>query len=247
MDPASRSPDHPDRAASAEASSTRPNPFDDSDISSRKRRRTSLSGSPANSLDAENPIRDSSSSTTLDIDPALPRPDTAADSLTDSVAPETPGSGSRMGDPPTEPPSSMVTLNLRNATQKHSSSLPSSPTTAAQPAVTKNATDAVNDHVQESVEDSEVYMSQAPQGNNFSRPSSSQSATPPIEVISIQSDEDMMSDYQSAGLSVVDSDLVAIDPVHEFPFNEPNESLEGIMMRLATYLGTRKAYPYSSQ
>ncbi|KAM0377039.1 hypothetical protein HYE67_003686 [Fusarium culmorum] len=241
MDPASRSPDHPDRAASAEASSTRPNPFDDSDISSRKRRRTSLSGSPANFLDAENPIRDSSSSTTLDIDPVLPRPDTGADSLTDPVAPETPGSGSRMGDPPTEPPSSMVTLNLRNATQKDSSSLPSSPTTAAQRAVTENATDAVNDHVQESVEDSEVYMSQAPQGNDFSRPSSSQSATPPIEVISIQSDEDMMSDYQSAGLSVVDSDLVAIDPVHEFPFNEPNESLEGIMTRLATYLGTQSS------
>jgi ubiquitin carboxyl-terminal hydrolase 34 len=247
MDPALKSPDLPGRAASAEASSTRPNPFDDSDISSRKRRRTSLSGSPANSLDAVNPIRDSSSSITLDTDPILPQSDSAADSPTNPLAPETPESGSHMCDPATEPPSSMVTLNLRNATQKDSSSLPSSPTAAAQPAMTENATDAVNDNIQESVEDSEVDMSQTPQDNDISRPSSSQSATPPIEVISIISDEDMMSDYQSASLSVVESDLVAIDPVHEFPFNEPNESLEGMTARLANYLGTRKAYPYSSQ
>ncbi|KAL3593824.1 hypothetical protein FPOAC2_08125 [Fusarium poae] len=241
MDPTSRSPDLTDRAASAEASTTRPNPFDDSDISSRKRRRTSLSGSPANSLDAANPIHDSSSSTTLDTDPALPRPDSVADSPTDPVAPETPESGSHMCDPPTEPPSSMVTLNLRNATQKDSSSLPSSPTTAAQPAMTENTTDDVNDNVQESVEDFEVDMSQAPQDNDISRPSSSQSVTPPIEIVSIQSDEDMMSDYQSTGLSLVDSDLVAIDPVNEFPFNEPNESLEGMTARLANYFGSQSS------
>ncbi|RGP70724.1 hypothetical protein FSPOR_3743 [Fusarium sporotrichioides] len=245
MDPASKSPDLPDRAASAEASSTRPNPFDDSDISSRKRRRTSLSGSPANSLDAVNPIRDSSSSITLDTDPILPQSDSAADSPTNPLASKTPESGSHMCDPATEPPSSMVTLNLRNATQKDSSSLPSSPTAAAQPAMTENATDAVNDNVQESVEDSEVDMSQAPQDNDISRPSSSQSATPPIEVISIISDEDMMSDYQSASLSVVESDLVAIDPVHEFPFNEPNESLEGMTARLANYLGTHQYLEYT--
>ncbi|KAH6965506.1 hypothetical protein EDB82DRAFT_300975 [Fusarium venenatum] len=241
MDPASRSPELLDRAASAEASTTRPNPFDDSDISSRKRRRTSLSGSPANSLDATNPIHDSSSSTTLDTDPALPRPGSAADSPTVPVAPETPESGSHICDPPTEPPSSMVTLNLRNATQKDSSSLPSSPTTAARPAVTENSTYAVSGNVQESVEDSEVDMIQAPQDDDISRPSSSQSATPPIEVVSIQSDEDMMSDYQSTGLSLVESDLVAIDPVNEFPFNEPNESLEGMAARLANYLGAQSS------
>jgi ubiquitin carboxyl-terminal hydrolase 34 len=139
----------------------------------------------------------------------------------------------------------MVTLNLRNATQKDSSLLPPSPTAVAQPAVTDNATDAADDHVQESVEDSEVDMSPAPQDNDISRPSSPQSETPPIEVIPIQSDEDMMSDYQSAGLSVVEGDPATIDPVHEFPFNEPNETLEGMTMRLANYIGTRKAYPSS--
>ncbi|RGP80246.1 hypothetical protein FLONG3_1618 [Fusarium longipes] len=239
MYPVSRSPDLPDRAASAEASSIRPNPFDDSDISSRKRRRTSISGSPANSLDTVNPIRDSSSSTTLDTDPVLLRPGSPANSPPGLVAPETPESGSYMYDPPIEPSSSMVTLNLRKATLKDSSSLPPSITAMAQPGVTDNATDAANDHVQESVEDSEVNMSPAPQSHNVSRPSSSQSATPPIEVIPIQPDEDMMSDYQSADLSVVERDPMTIDPVYEFPFSEPNETLEGITLRLANYLGTQ--------
>ncbi|KAJ4021650.1 hypothetical protein NW752_004658 [Fusarium irregulare] len=240
MDPTSRSPDLPDRSASAEASSTRPNPFDDSDISSRKRRRTSLSGSPANSLDTVNPIRDSSSSTTLDTDSVLPRP-SVADPPSNPVAPGTPDSGSPIYERPAEPPSSMVTINLRNVTQVYSSSVSPSPNTVVQPAAIGNATDAANEQVQESVEDSEVDMVPAPQGHDITRPNSPQSASPPIEVIPVQSDEDMLSDQHSAGLSIIEDDPTMTDPIHDFPFNEPGETMEGMVVRLTNYLGTQSS------
>ncbi|KAJ4264812.1 hypothetical protein NW762_005055 [Fusarium torreyae] len=243
MDPASRSPDLPDRAASAEASSTRPNPFDDGDISARKRRRTSLSGSPATSLDTVNPIHDSSSSTTLDTDPVLPRPGSAAETPSDPVAPKTPEPDSPMCDPPTEPPSSMVTLNLRNAPRNDSSSSLPSPSPVAQPAAAKNATDTANDQIKESVEDSEVEMVPAPpQSVDTPRSSLSRSASPPIEVITVQSDDGMISDRQSVGVEIVGDDPILIDPVCDFPFREPDETLEGMATRLANYLSNRKAY-----
>ncbi|RFN49684.1 hypothetical protein FIE12Z_6036 [Fusarium flagelliforme] len=241
MDPTSRSPDLPDRSASAEASSTRPNPFDDSDISSRKRRRTSLSGSPANSLETVNPVRDSSSSTTLDTDSVLPRPASVTDPLSNPVAPGTPESRSPICERPTEPPSSMVTINLRNVAQAYSSSVSPSPNAVARPASIGNATDAVNEQVQESVEDSEVDMVPAPQGHDITRSNSPQSASPPIEVIPVQSDEDMMSDQQSAGLSIIEDDPTMIDPIHDFPFNEPGETMEGMVVRLTNYLGTQSS------
>lgn len=243
MDPTSRSPDFPDRAASAEASSTRPNPFDEGDITSRKRRRTSLSGSPADSLDTVNPILDSSSSTTLDTDPVLLRRDSATGSPPDTFAHKTPGSGSPMYDPSAEPPSSMVTLNLRNATQNDSSLSPPSPSPGAQPAATENAADTINHQVKESVEEYEVEMGPAPsQGPATPRSSSLHSPSPPIEVIPVQSDEDMILDRQSIGVSIVEDDLVLVDPIHDFPFKEHNETLEGMVTRLSSYLTNRKSY-----
>ncbi|KAM5382676.1 hypothetical protein ACJZ2D_002466 [Fusarium nematophilum] len=244
MDPALRSPDLPDRAASAEPSSTRPNPFDDGDISSRKRRRTSLSGSPANSLDTLNPVHDSSSSTTLDTDPVLPSRDSAADARPEPVAPKTPELCSPMREPPTEPPSSMVTINLRNAPQNEgSSSSAPSPSPAALPAATDSAPDPAADDVKASVEDSEVDMVSAP-AQSFDTPqlASSRSASPPIEIITVQSDEDMISDRQSVGVSIVGDDPILIDPVGDFPFNEPDETLVGTVTRLTNYLSTRETY-----
>ncbi|KAK7213608.1 hypothetical protein V2G26_020786 [Clonostachys chloroleuca] len=62
MDQAGDSPDPLQRAGSSEPSSTRPNPFDDSDIASRKRRRTSQSGSPSRSVDGTDAELDNASS-----------------------------------------------------------------------------------------------------------------------------------------------------------------------------------------
>jgi ubiquitin carboxyl-terminal hydrolase 34 len=141
-----------------------------------------------------------------------------------------------------EPPSSMVTLNLRNATQNDSSLSPPSPSPVAQPAATENAADAINDQVKESVEEYEVEMGPAPfQGPDTPRSSSLHSPSPPIEVITEQSDEDMILDRQSIGVSIVEDDLVLVDPIHEFPFKEHNESLEGMVTRLSSYLTNRKS------
>uniref|UniRef100_A0A0D2XZK8 USP domain-containing protein n=1 Tax=Fusarium oxysporum (strain Fo5176) TaxID=660025 RepID=A0A0D2XZK8_FUSOF len=238
MDPASRSPALPDRAASAEASSTRPNPFDDGNISSRKRQRTSLSGSPTNSHSTVNPGHDSSRSATLDTEPDLPRPgSTAVDSHPDSVAPNTSDPGSPVCDPLTEPPSSMATLNLRNAPENDSTSSPPPPNVAQLVAAETTAC-GFKDQVKESVEDAEVAMVPPPQNLDTPRSSFSHSASPPIEVITVQSDDDMASDRQSIGVSIVDDDSVMVDPINEFPFREPTETLEGMVVRLSNYIET---------
>ncbi|KAF5568972.1 ubiquitin carboxyl-terminal hydrolase 34 [Fusarium phyllophilum] len=241
MDPASRSPALPDRAASAEASSTRPNPFDDSNISSRKRQRTSLSGSPTNSHSTVNPGHDSSRSATLDTEPVLPRAgSTTAYSQPDSVAPKTSDTGSPVCDPLTEPPSSMATLNLRNAPENDSTSSPPPPN-MAQSVAAETTANAFKDQVKESVEDAEVTMVPPPQNLGTPRSSFSHSASPPIEVITVQSDDDMASDRQSIGVSIVDDDSVMIDPVNEFPFREPTETLEGMVVRLCNYIETQSS------
>ncbi|KAL7763384.1 hypothetical protein ACKLNR_006742 [Fusarium oxysporum f. sp. zingiberi] len=241
MDPASRSPALPDRAASAEASSTRPNPFDDGNISSRKRQRTSLSGSPTNSHSTVNPGHDSSRSATLDTEPDLPRPgSTAVDSHPDSVAPNTSDPGSPVCDPLTEPPSSMATLNLRNAPENDSTSSPPPPN-VAQLVAAETTASGFKDQVKESVEDAEVAMVPPPQNLDTPRSSFSQSASPPIEVITVQSDDDMASDRQSIGVSIVDDDSVMVDPINEFPFREPTETLEGMVVRLSNYIETQSS------
>ncbi|KAF4442789.1 hypothetical protein FACUT_1811 [Fusarium acutatum] len=242
MDPASRSPTLPDRAASAEASSTRPNPFDDSNISSRKRQRTSLSGSPTNSHSTVNPGHDSSRSATLDTEPVLPRPgSTTAYSQPDSVAPKTSDTGSPVCDPLTEPPSSMATLNLRNAPENDSTSSPPPPPNVAQSVAAETTANAFKDQVKESVEDAEVAMVPPPQNLGTPRSSFSHSASPPIEVITVQSDDDMASDRQSIGVSIVDDDSVMIDPINEFPFREPTETMEGMVVRLCNYIETQSS------
>ncbi|KAF5643612.1 DFFRY protein [Fusarium sp. NRRL 52700] len=248
MDSASRSPALPDRAASAEASSTRPNPFDDSNISSRKRQRTSLSGSPTNSHSTVNPGHDSSRSATLDTEPVImPRPGSAtAYSQPASTAPKTSDTGSPVYDPLTEPPSSMATLNLRNAPENDSTSSPPPPPNMAQSVAAETKDRAFKDQVKESVEDAEVAMAPPPQNLGTPRSSFSHSASPPIEVITVQSDDDMASDRQSIGVSIVDDDSVMIDPINEFPFREPTETLEGMMVRLSNYIETRKTHSYFS-
>ncbi|KAF5561945.1 hypothetical protein FNAPI_3407 [Fusarium napiforme] len=242
MDPASRSPALPDRANSAEASSTRPNPFDDSNISSRKRQRTSLSGSPTNSHSTVNPGHDSSRSATLDTEPVLPQPgSTTVYSQPDSVAPKTSDTGSPVCDPLTEPPSSMATLNLRNAPENDSTSSPPPPPNVAQSVAAETTANAFKDQVKESVEDAEIAMVPPPQNLGTPRSSFSHSASPPIEVITVQSDDDMASDRQSIGVSIVDDDSVMIDPINEFPFREPTETLEGMVVRLCNYIETQSS------
>ncbi|KAF7537718.1 hypothetical protein G7Z17_g12797 [Cylindrodendrum hubeiense] len=226
MDLVSRPLDHPDRSDSAEPSSTRPNPFDDGDISSRKRRRTSLSGSPGASHDTVNPIHESSRSSTLEGEPSLSDDVPAAEVHREPITPRTPEQRCVSHEPATEPSSSMVTINLRNAPQKdEASSSPVSPSPSAKGLSNNVAPSARPDNVKSSVEDPEVDMSAPTQSLDTPQSSSSCSGSPPIEIITVPSDDDMPSGRQSVDLSMSGEDLVLIDPVQDFPFNDPEESL----------------------
>lgn len=135
----------------------------------------------------------------------------------------------------------MATLNLRNAPENDSTSSPPLPNVAQLVAAETTAC-GFKDQVKESVEDAEVAMVPPPQNLDTPRSSFSHSASPPIEVITVQSDDDMASDRQSIGVSIVDDDSVMVDPINEFPFREPTETLEGMVVRLSNYIETRKAH-----
>lgn len=136
----------------------------------------------------------------------------------------------------------MATLNLRNVLGNDSSSSPPPPPNVAQTVTAETTANVFKDQVKESVEDTEVAMVPPPQNFGTPRSSFSHSASPPIEVITVQSDDDMASDRQSIGVSIVDDDSVVIDPIDEFPFREPTETLEGMVVRLCNYIETRKTH-----
>ncbi|KAI1393729.1 uncharacterized protein F4822DRAFT_424192 [Hypoxylon trugodes] len=143
MDQDSRSSEPRERAVSSEPCSTRPNPFDDGDLSARKRRRTSLSGSRSASVDtllSGDDAAASSESNIMKIDTPEPLP------------PSTPARSEPVAEPTTEPVSSKVTINLRNADSLEDT--PSSPSSPTPSGFRKNP-------IKVSVEESEVYMTQA--------------------------------------------------------------------------------------
>ncbi|KPM43110.1 hypothetical protein AK830_g3489 [Neonectria ditissima] len=244
MDLVSRPLDHSSRAASAEPSSTRPNPFDDGDVSSRKRRRTSLSGSPVTSSDTMNPIHESSRSTTLEGEPDASDRASAAEAYREPITPQTPEQRCDSQEPPTEPSSSMVTLNLRNAPHNDgASSSPVSPSPSAKGsahnAIPGEPPNTQVDNVKTSVEDHETDLA-APESLDTPQSSSSCSEVPSIEVITVPSDEDMTSGRQSVDLSMSREGLVLVDPVPDFPFNDAEESLAETVHRLTQYFSTRE-------
>ncbi|KAI1074724.1 hypothetical protein F5B20DRAFT_429744 [Whalleya microplaca] len=146
MDQDSRSSESRERAISSEPCSTRPNPFDDGDLSARKRRRTSLSGSRSASIDTVPsqcattiPSEIPSESNLMKVDTPEPVPPSTP------VRPEP--------EPAAEPVSSKVTINLRNADSLEAT--PASPTSPTPAHFQK-------DDIKISVEESEVNMTPAP-------------------------------------------------------------------------------------
>ncbi|PHH77273.1 hypothetical protein CDD80_755 [Ophiocordyceps camponoti-rufipedis] len=223
MDPASTLPEHIDEP---EAPVTRPNPFDDGDISSRKRRRTSVSGSPAASLEPATSMHDgsglagsvSNDAMTIDKSPQEPR---------------TPDQGHANDEPVVEPPSSKVTINLR---RRNGSASPTSVVLSSlshpDAASSSSASTAAEDAPMENVHDPGCA----------SRPSSSLSATPPIEIVTESDGGAPVHD----GISLANADhlaqpnLLVIDPTLQFPYMENGETLSDTLQRLTHYLTTTK-------
>jgi ubiquitin carboxyl-terminal hydrolase 34 len=57
----------------------------------------------------------------------------------------------------------------------------------------------------------------------------------------------MASDHMSVGVSIVGDDPILIDPIHDFPFHDPEETTESTVERLANYLSTRELCYSSSE
>lgn len=135
----------------------------------------------------------------------------------------------------------MVTINLRNAPLRdEASSSPVSPSPSTKDPANSAAPSARADNVKSSVEDPEVDMAAPTQSLDTPQSSSSSSGSPPIEIITVPSDEDMPSGPQSVDLTMSGEDLVLIDPVQDFPFNDPEESLVETVHRLTQYFSTRE-------
>ncbi|KAK3380099.1 hypothetical protein B0T24DRAFT_519847 [Lasiosphaeria ovina] len=249
MAQASTADESRERAVSSEPCSTRPNPFDDSDISSRKRRRTSLSGaSRSRSVDTVNsasgsplvgdlgPEAKSDSAMKIDTDPTTP------------ITPENQQQPPQTQPPPSGPRSSRVTINVRTPSRPLEAipSSPPSPSLQGQTLVANVPADAV----QISVEESEVDMSREDTVVNTPlslSSSSSDGGSPPIEIISAQPDDDDAEFGDQASVTILDGfphsmlqgPLVDLpDPTADFPFRDVAESYSDVINRLTQYLCT---------
>ncbi|CAH0043178.1 unnamed protein product [Clonostachys solani] len=224
MDQAGDSPDPLQRAGSSEPSSTRPNPFDDSDIASRKRRRTSQSGSPSRSVDGTDAELDNASSgnsATLD-------GDHEATSNIMNVDGEMVNStmSSQQPDPPSlpsstsEPTSSKVTINLRSPPQEQDHNIlpsPSNPISYSKDGVGHEADD-----------------SPGPAKSN-----SSKSASPPMELVQIpDAEDDVLAGRSIDEVTIIGQTAIAIDPTDQFPYHDSQEYRYETIQRLVHYIAT---------
>ncbi|KAI0840468.1 hypothetical protein F5Y06DRAFT_262834 [Hypoxylon sp. FL0890] len=211
MDQDSRSSEPRERAISSEPCSTRPNPFDDGDLSARKRRRTSLSGSRSASIDTL-PSRDEAATS----DPNIMKVDTP-----EPLPPSTPA----RSEPATEPVSSKVTINLRNADSlEETPPSPSSPTPAR----------FRKDSIKASVEEPEVEMIQVLPAEDTSS-SASELDSPEIPTVSIEDDitfydADPEVTLLSGGRAAQFSSAML-----EFPYHSDGEAYHDTVARLVEY------------
>lgn len=176
MEQDSRSDESRERAVSSEPCSTRPNPFDDGELSARKRRRTSLTGSRSRSVETM-PSPDQDDADTVAVSDSTMKVDSP-----EPAAPSTPPQSEALTEPPTtEPHSSKVTINLRNI-----DGLEATPTSPSSPTKRRPR----DDHVKISVEESEVDMGQAPPAEDDVSSSTSEVNSSDVPVIAIEDDED---------------------------------------------------------
>ncbi|KAK4196643.1 putative ubiquitin carboxyl-terminal hydrolase [Triangularia verruculosa] len=236
-----------DRAVSSEPCSTRPNPFDDSDVSSRKRRRTSLhSASRSRSLDTTSsspspaagegpaPILKSDSTMKVDSDPSV------------STIPTTPEQ--KVIEPPSALTSRHVTINVRTPSRLPGAS-PDSPSSPSLRGATPTSPTNV---VKLSIEDSELDMAQEDVALDTPVSSASEPSSPPVEVIPPDDDDDDFEDGGSIAIldgdeqRVIDMDSIQ-DPTPFFPFREDHDSWSDAVTRVATYLPNHVQVPQKLQ
>ncbi|KAK2011477.1 ubiquitin carboxyl-terminal hydrolase [Colletotrichum eremochloae] len=226
-----------ERAVSSEPSSTRPNPFTEGDDSSRKRRRTSMSGgSRSLSVETTKSDRDTSSSSNAHHADDAATQDSAMKIDTSPSTPQTPERHSTAPEPPTEPPSSRVTINLRNTAQHEP--LSSSPVSPSPQTLPSRSTEP-SQGSKKSLEDlEEVDMVQAPIEITDTPPSSSSSPqSPDVEVVAIPDDDQDAPFDEEVG--IIREDAASFDPTPDFPYHDAHESLPETVGKLVNYLSSQ--------
>ncbi|KAK5664214.1 hypothetical protein OQA88_430 [Cercophora sp. LCS_1] len=216
-----------ERAVSSEPS-TRPNPFDDGDISSRKRQRTSLSGA-SRSRSVET-VNSSQGSPAVGESAPEPRNESAMKIDTDLCTPTTPEPQQPATQPPSGQRSSRVTINVRTPSRPLEAipSSPSSPLTKdTLPAVSGSTEDAniPTDGVQISVEESELEMSREETLIDTPVSSTSNGSSPPVELVSMpldndNDDADFISDDPEVTILGSFPRGTMQDPTGDFPFHD---------------------------
>jgi ubiquitin carboxyl-terminal hydrolase 34 len=222
MDQDSRTDESRERALSSEPSSTRPNPFDDDDnLSARKRRRTSLSGSRSTSVE-----------TTLSQD--IITIAAAASGIhpmkVDTPEPTLPSTPAR-SEHPAEPVSSKVTINLRNVDLEATPTSPTSPTPSRQRA----------GRVRASVEADEVDMGPTRSVEDALSPSSVfDSSEAAVVVIDDMDDDDVQFSTTTELLPAFPrTELSSI--VSRFPWGGVGESPQDTVSRLSNFFRQRES------
>lgn len=226
MDQDSRTDESRERALSSEPSSTRPNPFDDDDsnLSARKRRRTSLSGSRSTSVETalshDNTIAASDSH---DMKVDTPEP----------TLPSTPAHSDHAAAAAAEPVSSRVTINLRNA-----DSLEATPTSPISPSPTPSRQRP--GHVRASVEAPEVDMVPTYPMDDASSSCTLDSPGPAAVSTKDLEDEVQFSPIESQSSFRRMADLNFI--VSDFPYRYDGELPQDTVARLSSYFRQRKSH-----
>jgi ubiquitin carboxyl-terminal hydrolase 34 len=229
MDQPSPSTDPRDRAVSSEPCSTRPNPFDDTDLSTRKRRRTSLTtSSPSRSVDAlgspQRLLGPSESEPVQEVGMKLengtnPQP----------ARPQTPEQRSEPHDPAIAPAtSSRVTVSIRNSA-RHLAAASASPESPSRGTIAGEDT--------RNLENMQAINKQSPgpsgpDGPRQATSSPPNTASPPIEIIPPQTNDDSDVDVDEPRFLVIGD---ADDPTEKFPYRAPGETYADSVNRVSQY------------
>ncbi|KAL3953541.1 hypothetical protein ACCO45_011497 [Purpureocillium lilacinum] len=231
----------PEEASSPEHPSTRPNPFDDGEISSRKRRRTSASGSPTASLDTVNPVHDASSSTTLEGEQSRSGSAMAVDEK--PATPRTP----EQRQASLEPPPSRVTINLRRRSE--SASPPGSPA-SLEPRSEVDPTPPESVDIRRDARTPGEETAEAPLltlGARHRQDSaralllkSSRSTRQTRFMPAARGEMEMDISAASSAAGAVDDIQQVADPTAQFPYCLPPERLSVTLQRLADYFSSNK-------
>ena len=231
------SPEPQARDASIESSTTRPNPFNETESAARKRRRMSDLPSKTTKISNGDDHSDSSGSATVDADVAEKHVNKDSDGAMsvdpDPAMPQTPeGEGQRAAaTPQTEPSASKCTINLRNAHSADGHNTPTSSqehlqlvTMANEDVVTADAVDLV----------------EVPDQSRRASPSSS--GSPRVELIAISDDEDLPVNPSvlAGGLDAFENSILS-DPLDRFPFqnHEVDEAAHETVQRIVDHLANR--------